>query len=81
MTPNCFKIMTAEEKDDTEKQIKCRIGTYENGNPFSGITAVSDFCAHAHRDNNNLINGTTAILTLLKPENRYISINFDFTKI
>ena len=71
MTPNCFNIMTAEEKDDTENQIKCRIGQNKNGNPFSGVTAVSDFCAHAHRDNNNLINGCTAVLTLLKPENRY----------
>ena len=68
MTPNCYNIMTADEKDAQE--IKCRIGAYKNGNPFSGVTAVSDFCAHAHRDNNNLINGCTAILTLLKPEHR-----------
>jgi len=48
----------------------CRIGTGDE-KPFSGITCVCDFCAHAHRDSNNMVGGATAVVTLLRPEDRY----------
>jgi len=48
----------------------CRIGTGDR-RPFSGITCVCDFCAHAHRDTNNMVGGATAVVTLLRPEDRH----------
>lgn len=47
----------------------CRIGHGE-GRPFSGITTVCDFCAHSHKDTNNMVGGATAVVTLLRPEDR-----------
>ena len=35
-----------------------------------GETCFWDFCAHSHRDTNNMFGGCTGIVTLLKPENR-----------
>ena len=37
---------------------------------FSGFTCVCDFCAHAHKDTNNMMGGATAVVTLLRPEDR-----------
>ena len=49
----------------------CRIGNEStHGKPFSGATIVSDYCAHAHKDMNNIQDGSTVVVTLLKPENR-----------
>ena len=48
---------------------ECRIG-FENGRPFSGVTCVSDFSAHHHKDSSNMYGGSTVVLSLLKPENR-----------
>jgi len=48
----------------------CRIGTGDR-RPFSGITCVCDFCAHAHKDTNNMVGGATAVVTLLRPEDRH----------
>ena len=48
VVPQAFKNMTCRGGQAE----KCRIGdSRKSGNerPFSGVTAVSDFCAHAHR--------------------------------
>ena len=45
----------------------CRLG-YAEVRPYSGATVVCDFCAHGHRDVNNMNGGCTAVLTLTKPE-------------
>ena len=48
VVPQAFKNMTCRGGQAE----KCRIGdSKKSGNerPFSGVTAVSDFCAHAHR--------------------------------
>ena len=34
---------------------------------------VCDFCAHGHTDGSNVKGGVTVILTLTKPENRYLN--------
>ena len=31
---------------------------------------MCDFCAHAHKDTNNMMGGATAVVTLLRPEDR-----------
>ena len=43
----------------------CRIGSGLD-RPYSGVTAVVDFSAHSHKDKNNMIGGTTTIITLSK---------------
>ena len=65
LAPQSYGNMTAYESLGSD----CRIGL-KRGRPFSGITTVADFCAHAHKDRNNMNGGTTVIVTLTRPENR-----------
>ena len=65
LAPDCYNNMCLFE----EVAGDCRIGTAP-GKPFSGITTVCDFCAHSHKDNNNMIGGCTVVVTLTRPENR-----------
>lgn len=56
--PHAYDNMTAMEDLATE----CRIGQKDKkGNAFSGVTAVADFCAHSHRDSNNMDGGLTMV--------------------
>ena len=73
IVPNAFDNMTCRGGQAGA----CRIGDAEKpGNelPFSGVTTVSDFCAHSHRDVNNMDGGLTAVVTLLRPENRILGV-------
>jgi len=62
--PKAFANMTSYE--DVASQ--CRIG-HGKGRPFSGMTCCLDFCAHSHKDVQNMNYGTTMVLTLLKNGN------------
>ena len=74
VAPDCKANMTA----CSEQARHCRIGFNKNEfgdpkpseRPFSGVTCVTDFCAHSHRDSTNMIGGCTAVVTLTRPENR-----------
>ena len=64
LAPDAFYNLTAfsEEADC------CRIGTGKTGQqkPFSGVTGVLDFCAHAHHDRHNINAGCTVVSLSLK---------------
>jgi hypothetical protein len=61
---DCFNNMVAFESRATV----CRIGLPTGPRPFSGVTAVVDYCAHVHHDVNNTNSGCTVVVTLRKPD-------------
>ncbi|XP_071954010.1 uncharacterized protein [Antedon mediterranea] len=67
MAPASYEHQVHFEKEGNE----CRIG-YGTSRPFGGVTTCMDFCAHAHRDQQNMNNGCTVVVTLTKEEVRNI---------
>ena len=56
VAPVSYANQTAFEDTGSD----CRIGL-KKGRPFSGVTAVADFCAHAHKDMHNMNAGCTVV--------------------
>lgn len=61
LAPKAFKNLTAFSSEAR----MCRIGKRQDLlRPFSGVTAVLDFCAHPHKDRNDLPGGCTMVCSL-----------------
>ena len=58
LVPHAYNNMVAYE----DIAGACRVGKAP-GKPFSGISAVMDYCAHSHRDGRNMEAGLTGVDT------------------
>ena len=65
LAPESFKNMALFDNVATD----CRIGAPGN-RIFSGFMCVQDFCAHATKDINNVVGRATAVVTVLRSQDR-----------
>ena len=61
IAPESYENQIGLEEDSLE----CRLGN-RPGRPWTGVTACLDFCAHSHKDKQNMNNGSTVVATLTK---------------
>ena len=75
LAPKAYENMTSQSIEAQD----CRIGNGKiEDKPFSGVSAVTDFCAHSHKDDRNMPGGVTAVVTLLRFV--YFLFKIDFTE-
>ncbi len=61
----CFVPQAAKNMQERlSKAPECQLGT--KNHIFAGVTIIADYCAHEHRDENDFLYGTNAILSLEK---------------
>ena len=65
LDPESFKNIALYDNVATD----CRIGAPSN-RIFSVFTCVCDFCVHAHKDTKNMLGGATAVVMVLRKEDR-----------
>ncbi|XP_028405021.1 uncharacterized protein LOC114527532 [Dendronephthya gigantea] len=78
IAPEAFENQTRHDSEG----VRCRIGSNTDcARPFSGVTCCVDFCAHNHKDDHNMENGATVVLTLLGEDARKQTNSDDLEQI